>query len=211
MGEQQEYSEETFQDPTSENDACVANTVVSICSMLSGQEIKVPSIYYSWRSMMIKDMIRMYSHHARKRHQRGLESKPRDYYDAALHKLDQQSVVKFVNTARDGRGVPLEAALIQTVLQDSEIEFRRGGMEDIMEEIRLGRQVAASYMVSNEEGDKEWHIAHIGFDRENNLVSFSDGNIPIEPHNIDSINIASAYLTNEAHTWNFVSVRKFGN
>lgn len=193
------------------NDACVANTIVSICSKLSGKDFKVPTIYYSWRGMMIKDMVRMYAHHEKRRQRNGLEGKSRNYYDAALHKLDQQSVVKFINTARDGRGIPLEAALIQTVLQDSEIEYRRGGMEDIMNEITLGRQIAASYVITNEEGDAGWHIAHIGLDHEKNLISFSDGNRLLQPQELESINNAATYLNSEAHTWNFVSVRKTGD
>lgn len=199
-------------DNPSAQDACIANTLVSICSALSGQELKVPTAYYQWRQMMQRDMAGLYLTHMRRARARGMEN-PRDHFTKALHKLDQRAFVKFINTARDGFGMPLEATLIQTVLQDAEIEYKKGGIDKIMDELAQGREVAASYQVEKEgnPGEKEWHIAHIGFNPEGSLVSFSDGNQPITDSVVGEINSASEYLNDSVRTWNFVSVRKLGD
>lgn len=157
-----EIHEPTFEDhgvkPT--NDACVANTIVSICSRISGQEFRVPNIYYEWRGMMIKDMVRMYAAHQR----RGLSNRSKEFHEKSIHRLDQKSFVKFIDTATQGRGMPLEAALLQTVLQDVEVDYKRGRIEEIKREIEMGRQVAVNFQVDDEQspGKKVWHIAHIG-------------------------------------------------
>ena len=206
-----EIHEPTFEDhrlkPT--NDACVANTIVSICSRISGQEFKVPDIYYERREMMIKDMIRMYATHQR----RGLGTHSKEFHENSMHRLDQKSFMKFIDEAKQGRGVPLEAALLQTVLQDVEVDYKRGRIEEIKREIGMGRQVAANFQVGDEQnpGKKIWHIAHIGMNKEGKLISCSDGNKPLSGDDVVQINLASDYLNHSVHTWNFVSVRKIGD
>lgn len=199
------------EDEANLNDACVANTVVSICSKIVGRELGVPEMYYRWRSMMNVDMARMYAGHQRRIHDKGLTPKAREHYLTALHKLDQKSFVKFANTARDGRGLPYEAAIMQTILQDVEIEYMRGGINDVKKEIDLGRQVAVSYQTSSQEGEKGWHISHIGRDPNGNLISYSDNNILVGDETVAEINSSATYLNGIAHTWNFVSVKKLGD
>lgn len=185
---------------------CVANTVVSICSRISGIDFPVPDIYYQWRGMMLRDMANLYLNHRR----RG-QNLPREHYEAANLRLDQRAFTKFIETVKAGRGIPLEATVLQTVLQDTEIEYKRGGIEEIKKEIDLGNQVAATFKVTDDVDDRQlWHIAHVGYEG-NQFVSYSDGNMPLAPADINEIGIASDYLNNTVRTWNFVSVRKFGD
>lgn len=184
---------------------CLANTIVSICSHISGIELPVPDMYYKWRGMMQRDLREIYRRHVK----RG-KNLPREYYEAAIIRLDQHAVTKFIDTARDGRGIPLGNELLQTILQDVVIEYKKGGMETILNEIQLGRQVGATYKVNDEENEAQtWHIAHIGFDN-GELVSFSDKYTPLTPTDISEINVASDYLNNTVRSWNFVSVKKLG-
>ena len=112
---------------------CLANTVVSICSHISGLELTVPDIYYKWRGMMQRDILKIYRDHLK----RG-KRLSREHYEAATIRLDQRAVTKFVDTARDGRGVTLGSAVLQTILQDVEVEYKKGGMGAILNEIELG-------------------------------------------------------------------------
>lgn len=191
------------------NDACIANSVVSVCSKISGLNIEVPQIYYQWRSMMLSDMARMYDGHQRRLIAHNLPIKERRHYDKALHKLDQKSVMKFIDTARNGQGLTMSTAIVQTILQDCEIEYKKGGLSQIREELKMGRQVVVSYQVEDENKDMVWHVAHVGQENEE-LISFSDGNIPLTSQNLATIDATSNYLNQELKTWNFVSVRKFG-
>lgn len=185
---------------------CVANTVVSICSKMSGIEFPVPDIYYQWRGMMLRDMVTLNLDHRR----RG-RNLSREHYEAANLRLDQRAFTKFVETAKAGRGMPIEASMLQTVLQDMEIDYKRGGIEEIKQEIDLGHQVAATFKVTDDtDGRQVWHIAHVGLEGDQ-LISYSDGNLPLAPADIEEIGIASDYLNNTVRTWNFVSVRKFGD
>ncbi len=184
---------------------CLANTIVSMCSHISGIELTVPDIYYRYRAMMLRDISSMYRHHTK----RG-KKMSREHFEAAIIRLDQHAVAKFIDTARAGRGIPLESAVFQTILQDVQIDYKKGGMEDILQEIDLGRQVGVTYKATDEmSGAKTWHIAHIGFDN-GELVSYSDKYTPLTSTDINEINLASEYLNNEVRSWNFVSVRKLG-
>lgn len=184
---------------------CVANTIVSICSKISGIDFSVPSMYYQWRAMMQRDMVGQLLDHKR----RG-KSLSREHYEAAMLRLDQRAFTKFIDTAREGRGMPFGTELLQTVLQDTEIEYKRGGVDEIKAEIDKGREVAATFRVTDDvDGREVWHIAHIGHDG-NQFISFSDGNLPLTTADVSEIGIASDYLNNSVRTWNFVSVRKLG-
>lgn len=196
---------ERFSIEDDRENGCLANTIVSMCSHISGIELTVPDIYYKLRGMMQRDILEMYRRHIKKG-----KSFSREHYDAATIRLDQHAVVKFINTIREGRGLPLGSAHFQTILQDVEIEYKKGGMNEILDEISLGRQIAATYKVADKEiGGQSWHIAHIGFDN-GELVSFSDKYTPLTDTDINEINISSNYLNNEVRSWNFVSVRKLG-
>lgn len=185
---------------------CLANTIVSICSHISGIELTVPDMYYKWRGMMQRDILQTYRRHVK----RG-KNLSREHYDAATIRLDQRAVTKFIDTARDGRGVPLGNAVLQTILQDVIVEYKKGGMEAILNEIELGRQVGVTYKVNAEENEAQvWHIAHVGFENRE-LVSFSDRYTPLTPTDINEIDIAADYLNNSVRTWNFVSVKKLGD
>ena len=184
---------------------CLANTIVSICSHISGIELTVPDMYYKWRGMMQRDILQTYRRHIK----RG-KNLSRGHYDAASIRLDQRAVTKFIDTARDGRGVTLGNSLLQTILQDVVVEYKKGGIETILNEIELGRQVGVTYKVYDEENEAQtWHIAHIGFDN-GELVSFSDKYTPLTPTDVHEIGIASDYLNNTVRSWNFVSVGKIG-
>lgn len=184
---------------------CLANTIVSICSHMSGIELTVPDMYYKWRGMMQRDILQTYRRHVKKG-----KNLSREHYDAATIRLDQRAVTKFIDTARDGRGVPLGNAVLQTILQDVLVEYKKGGMETILNELELGRQVGVTYKVNAEENEaRSWHIAHIGFER-GELVSFSDKYTPLTPADINEIDIAANYLNNTVRSWNFVSVKKAG-
>ncbi len=185
---------------------CLANTIISICSHISGIELTVPDMYYKWRGMMQRDILQIY-----RRHVKRAKNLSREHYDAATIRLDQRAVTKFIDTASDGRGVPLGNAVLQTILQDVIVEYKKGGMETILNEIELGRQVGVTYKVNAEENEAQaWHIAHIGFDN-GELVSFSDKYTPLTPTDVNEIDKAADYLNNTVRSWNFVSVKKFGD
>ena len=183
-------------------DGCLGNTVASIVSRITGRDYSLPAIYYAWRGMMIKDMIRTYSKHIK------TETAPtRDRLELALHRLDQRNF-KMVLEAIKTTGIAMTSAIpIAAVLENSNISYQRGGIQEILAEINSKAEVAVTYKTPTDQNPESWwHTAHIGFDQNGVLVSFSDGAKPVTQTTIDAINDAASYLNGKARTWNFVSI-----
>lgn len=189
-----------------ERDGCLGNTITSLVSSISGQDFELPPIYYAYRGMMIKDELRAFKRHVRKN-----PDKPREDLELAMHRLDQRVFKMLINSIkRTGAALP-SAAPIAAVLENCEIEYRRGDFRDVLSAVNSGHEVAVMYKAPDEEGetrgDRWWHMAHIGISKNREIVRLSDDNAPISDATIEAINESAAYLNLKGRTWNFVAIR----
>ena len=186
-----------------ERDGCLGNTVASMVSTISGQEYKLPAVYFAWRGMTIKDELRTVTRHVRKN-----PEKSREDLELALHRLDQR-VFKMILKAIGKTDIAHPSAIpIALILERCDIEYRRVGFLDLLEAVNDGYQVAIMYKLpADEDPDSSWHMAHIGISKSNEIVRLSDGNRPINNSTIRAIDESATYLNNEARTWNFVALK----
>jgi|SRR3989344_1149837 len=189
-----------------QKDGCLGNTVASMVSEITGVEYNLPNIYFAWRGMLIKDELRTFARHVRKD-----PEKSREQRELALHRLDQR-VFKMVLKSIQTTGIALDSAIpIAAVLEDSDIEYRKGGFQEILEAVNNGYQIAVMYKASQDEetvGESWWHMAHIGISKAGEIVRLSDGNASISDSTIEAINNSAEYLNSQARTWNFVAIKR---
>ena len=188
-----------------ERDGCLGNTITSLVSTISGHDFSLPPIYYAYRGMMIKDELRSFRRHVRRN-----PDKSREDLELAMHRLDQRVFKMLINSIKT-TGVALpSAAPIAAVLENCDIQYKKGDFGDILEAINSGYEVAVMYRAPDEDpdakGDTWWHMAHVGISKGNEIVRLSDENATITDMTIDAINESAAYLNNRARTWNFVAI-----
>jgi len=189
-----------------ERDGCLGNTITSLVSSISGHDFPLPSIYYAYRGMMIKDELRVFKRHIRKN-----PEKSREDLELAMHRLDQRVFKMLINSIkRTGAALP-SVVPIAAVLENCEIEYKKGDFSDILAAVNSGYEVAVMYKAPDEEGeaksDRWWHMAHIGISKGQEIVRLSDGNGPISDSVVSAINESAAYLNQKARTWNFVAIK----
>lgn len=190
-------------------DGCVGNTIASICSRIINREVGIPPIYYAWRGMMIKDEVRLFGDHMRRRRERGTNTEEsKAGLTHALHRLDQRAFKQFFGAIQSGRVPMFEAVPLQDALEMSTIEYRRGGIESIQTAITSGSEVAVSFQTAEDPNEHpSWHMAHIGLNSSNQLVRFSDGGQLVTPQTMHEIGTSAQYLNEQVRTWNFVTVK----
>ncbi len=188
-----------------QRDGCLGNTIASIVTTISGQEFHLPPIYYAWRGMMIKDMLRTYGRHIRKE-----PSKSREEREIALHRLDQK-IFRMILGSMSSNRVPIYSGIpLAEVLENCDIKYQKGGFPEILEAVNSGHEVAVMYKTpQDEEPERWWHMAHIGINTDGDeIVRLSDSKAPtITDSTIKAINESATYLTQRARTWNFVAIK----
>lgn len=184
------------------NDQCVGITIASLCSKLASQRIDLPDIYYAWRGMQITDMAR-----SRKRHLKEGDDSGR--IRSAAIRLDQRVFKGMLKTIERNGVAFWDATPIAAILAESDIEYRRGGFEEISADLNSGYEIAAMYQVEDpqKQGRKIRHMAHLGFSSDGVLVSHSDGNVVIDDKTVDAINTDARFLNGKVRTWNYTRIR----
>lgn len=190
-----------------ERDGCLGNTVTSLVSTISGRNFPLPPIYYAYRGMMIKDELRAYKRHILKNPQR-----PREGLQLAMHRLDQRVFKMLLRSIRTTGAALPSAAPIAAVLENCNVEYRKGDFSDILQAINSGCEVAVMYEAPGDEGENQrgdtwWHMAHIGISKAGEIVRLSDDNAPLSDATIEAINKSAKYLNQRARTWNFVAIK----
>lgn len=189
-----------------QKDGCVGNTIASLCSTITGEKVELPPMYYHYRGAQIMDMVRLYARHRRRDRD---NSRQTDKPELALHRLDQQIFTKTFNSIKENKGVFTDSIPLELAIEESEIEYRRGDMTQILDAVNSGWEVAVSFKVPDENSDAEaWHMAHIGKSQEGQLVRISDNNEAVTEGTVKSINEAAKYLNAKVRTWNFVAIRR---
>ncbi len=187
-----------------EKDGCLGNTVASIVSTVSGQEYRLPPIYFAWRGMMIKDELRTYARHIHRD-----PEKTREEREIALHRLDQR-VFKMILKAIRSNSIALPSAIpIAEILENCDIEYRKGRFPEMLEAVNDRHEVAVMYKTPEDEDSQSWwHMVHIGVDTfGGEIVRLSDGSATISDSTIKAIDESADYLNQTARTWNFVAIK----